>query len=103
MVLLLLIQNSARRPFRSQLTSIMKFATKAIHAGYDPDPVTGAVMPPIYQSSTCAQRLPGEHKGYEYTRMQYSARTYLRNVLAQSDHGAVVYSHASGMSVIAAQ
>src|SRR5690606_2903557 len=46
MVLLLLIQNSARRPFRSQLTSIMKFATKAIHAGYDPDPVTGAVMPP---------------------------------------------------------
>lgn len=100
MVLLLLIQNSARRPFRSQLTSIMKFATKAIHAGYDPDPVTGAVMPPIYQTSTYAQRLPGEHKGYEYTRMQNPTRTYLQNALAQLEEGASAYCYSSGMAAI---
>ena len=46
----------------------MKFATKAIHAGQEPDPTTGAVMTPIYQTSTYWQKSPGEHKGYEYSR-----------------------------------
>src|SRR5690554_5317120 len=82
------------------ITSIMKFATKAIHAGYDPDPVTGAVMPPIYQTSTYAQRLPGEHKGYEYTRMQNPTRTYLQNALAQLEEGASAYCYSSGMAAI---
>ena len=44
----------------------MKFGTKAIHAGVEPDPATGAVMTPIYQTSTYAQSSPGVHKGYEY-------------------------------------
>ncbi|MBC7399210.1 MAG: PLP-dependent transferase, partial [Mucilaginibacter sp.] len=46
----------------------MKFATKAIHAGQEPDPSTGAVMTPIYQTSTYWQKSPGDNKGYEYSR-----------------------------------
>ena len=46
----------------------MKFGTKAIHAGLEPDPATGAVMTPIYQTSTYHQESPGNHKGYEYSR-----------------------------------
>ena len=46
----------------------MKFGTKAIHAGVEPDPSTGAIMTPIYQTSTFAQEYPGKHKGYAYAR-----------------------------------
>ena len=46
----------------------MKFATKAIHAGQEPDPTTGAIMTPIYQTSTYWQKSPGDNKGYEYSR-----------------------------------
>ncbi|MGZ5244878.1 MAG: PLP-dependent transferase, partial [Bacteroidia bacterium] len=48
----------------------MKFGTKAIHAGQQPDPSTGAIMTPIYQTSTYVQEAPGVHKGYEYARTQ---------------------------------
>ncbi len=48
----------------------MKLATKLIHAGVEPDPSTGAIMTPIYQTSTYVQTAPGDHKGYEYARTQ---------------------------------
>ena len=50
----------------------MKFGTKVIHAGIEPDPSTGAIMTPIYQTSTYVQAAPGDHKGYEYARTQKS-------------------------------
>ena len=52
----------------------MKFATKLIHAGIEPDEATGAVMTPIYQTSTYAQEEPGKHKGFEYSRTQNPTR-----------------------------
>ena len=78
----------------------MKFATRAIHAGYEPDPAAGAVMPPIYQTSTYAQRIPGEHKGYEYSRMQNPTRTYLEKALADLEEGTSAYCFSSGMAAI---
>ncbi|MFT7032631.1 MAG: cystathionine gamma-lyase [Cyclobacteriaceae bacterium] len=68
----------------------MKFGTKAIHAGVKPDPTTGAIMTPIYQTSTYAQTSPGKHKGYEYSRTQNPTRTALQNNLAaleNANHG----------------
>ena len=62
----------------------MKFATKAIHAGVHPDPTTGAIMTPIYQTSTYAQRSPGDNKGYEYSRTHNPTRTQLQDALAAS-------------------
>jgi len=78
----------------------MKFATRAIHAGYEPDPAADAVMPPIYQTSTYAQRIPGEHKGYEYSRMQNPTRTYLEKALADLEEGTSAYCFSSGMAAI---
>jgi cystathionine gamma-lyase len=60
----------------------MKFGTKAIHAGVEPDPTTGAIMTPIYQTSTYVQAAPGDHKGYEYSRTHNPTRTALQNALA---------------------
>ena len=60
----------------------MKFATKVIHAGIEPDPSTGAIMTPIYQTSTYVQAAPGDHKGYEYARTQNPTRTVLEKNLA---------------------
>jgi len=65
----------------------MKFGTKVIHAGLHPDPETGAVMTPIYQTSTYAQEEPGKHKGYEYARTQNPTRTALENNLAALENG----------------
>ena len=59
----------------------MKFATKAIHAGIEPDPGTGAVMTPIFQTSTYAQDSPGVHKGFEYARTQNPTRSALEKNL----------------------
>jgi cystathionine gamma-lyase len=59
-----------------------RFATLAVHAGQEPDPSTGAIMPPIYQTSTYAQAAPGEHKGYEYARVSNPTRTALEGNLA---------------------
>ena len=55
----------------------MKFATKFIHAGIEPDPSTGAIMTPIYQTSTYVQEAPGKHKGFEYARSQNPTRKAL--------------------------
>jgi cystathionine beta-lyase/cystathionine gamma-synthase len=60
----------------------MKFGTKVIHAGVKPDPVSGAVMTPIYQTSTYVQEAPGVHKGYEYARTQNPTRDALQANLA---------------------
>jgi len=60
----------------------MKFGTKAIHAGLEPDPATGAIMTPIYQTSTYAQPRPGVHKGYEYSRTLNPTRDALEKNLA---------------------
>ena len=65
----------------------MKLATKLIHAGLEPDPSTGAIMTPIYQTSTYVQESPGVHKGYEYARTQNPTRHALQNALAAVENG----------------
>lgn len=64
-----------------------KLNTKMIHAGVEPDPTTGAIMTPIYQTSTYVQSSPGVHKGYEYARTQNPTRTALQNALAAIENG----------------
>ena len=74
----------------------MKFATKAIHAGVHPDPSTGAVMTPIFQTTTYAQKTPGDHKGYEYSRTGNPTRNALENAIAELEngrYGACFYHH----------
>jgi cystathionine beta-lyase/cystathionine gamma-synthase len=76
----------------------MKFATKAIHAGVEPDPTTGAIMTPIYQTSTYVQESPGKHKGYEYSRTHNPTRTALQNALAALENGKYGICYASGLA-----
>ncbi|GAL86479.1 cystathionine beta-lyase/cystathionine gamma-synthase [Sporocytophaga myxococcoides] len=78
----------------------MKFGTKAIHAGVEPDPSTGAIMTPVYQTSTYVQASPGDHKGYEYSRTHNPTRTALQNSLAALENGAYGLCFASGMAAI---
>jgi cystathionine gamma-lyase/cystathionine beta-lyase len=75
----------------------MKFATKAIHAGQEPDPTTGAVMTPIYQTSTYWQESPGKHKGYAYARGKNPTRTALENCLAALENANHGLCFSSGM------
>jgi len=75
----------------------MKFGTKAIHAGQEPDPTTGAIMTPIYQTSTYAQASPGQHKGYEYARTQNPTRTALEANLAALENAQFGRCFSSGM------
>ncbi|MEL6178383.1 MAG: cystathionine gamma-synthase [Myxococcota bacterium] len=74
----------------------MKFNTRAIHAGQEPDPSTGAIMTPIFQSSTYVQASPGVHKGYEYSRTQNPTRTALEACLASLEGGQHGLAFASG-------
>ncbi len=76
----------------------MKFATKAIHAGVHPDPATGAIMTPIYQTSTYVQASPGDHKGYEYSRTHNPTRTQLQDAIAALENGQRGLCFASGMA-----
>lgn len=76
----------------------MKFATKAIHAGQSPDPTTGAIMTPIYQTSTYTQASPGEHKGYEYSRGTNPTRKALEDCLAALENGKYGLAFSSGMA-----
>ena len=76
----------------------MKFATKSVHAGVQPDPSTGAIMTPIYQTSTFVQESPGKHKGYEYARSHNPTRTALQNALAALENGAFGLCFGSGMA-----
>jgi cystathionine beta-lyase len=78
----------------------MKFGTKAIHAGVEPDPTTGAIMTPIYQTSTYVQPSFGEHKGYEYSRTHNPTRTALQNNLAALENGKHGICFSSGLAAI---
>ena len=77
------------------------FSTKAIHAGQQPDPSTGAIMTPIYASSTYVQQSPGVHQGYEYSRSHNPTRKALEDCIAALENGSTGYAFASGMSATA--
>ncbi len=77
------------------------FATRTIHAGQSPDPATGAIMPPIYATSTYVQSSPGEHQGYEYSRTQNPTRAAWERCMADLEGGAGAFAFASGMAAIA--
>jgi cystathionine gamma-lyase len=78
----------------------MKFGTKVIHAGVEPDPSTGAIMTPIYQTSTYVQAAPGEHQGYEYARGQNPTRDVLQNNLAALENGRYGICFSSGLAAL---
>ncbi len=75
-----------------------KLETRLIHAGVHPDPTTGAIMTPIYQTSTYVQAAPGDHKGYEYARTQNPTRAALQNALANIENGKYGLCFGSGMA-----
>jgi cystathionine gamma-lyase len=77
------------------------FATRAIHAGQEPDPTTGAVMVPIYATSTYVQESPGRHKGYEYARTQNPTRMAFERCIADLEGGRAGFAFASGMAAMA--
>jgi cystathionine beta-lyase/cystathionine gamma-synthase len=76
----------------------MKLATKIIHAGIEPDPATGAIMTPIYQTSTYVQEAPGKHKGYEYARSQNPTRAALEAAFASIENGKYGLAFSSGVA-----
>jgi cystathionine gamma-lyase len=78
----------------------MKFGTKAIHAGQEPDPATGAIMTPIYQTSTFVQEAPGEHKGYAYARGKNPTRVALEKCLAALENAEYALCFSSGMGAV---
>jgi cystathionine gamma-lyase len=78
----------------------MKFGTKALHAGIEPDPTTGAIMTPIFQTSTYVQEYPGKHKGYAYARGKNPTRTQLENNLAALENGQHALCFSSGMGAV---
>ncbi len=77
------------------------FATRVIHAGQSPDPSTGAIMPPIYATSTYVQTSPGEHQGYEYSRTQNPTRGAWERCITDLEEGERAFAFASGMAAIA--
>lgn len=79
-------------------TNNLKLGTRVIHAGVQPDPHTGAIMTPIYQTSTYVQTAPGEHQGYEYSRTHNPTRTALQDALASIENGRFGICFASGMA-----
>lgn len=80
----------------------MKFATKAVHAGSEPDPITGAIMPPIYMTSTYVQEEPGKAKGYDYTRAGNPNFTILENALAALEDAKYATVFSSGLGALTA-
>ncbi len=87
----------------ADLNTPLRFGTLAVHAGQTPDPSTGAIMPPIYQTSTYVQSAPGEHQGYEYARVSNPTRTALEGNLAAleaADHAICFASGVAGIDAI---
>jgi len=78
----------------------MKFGTKAIHAGIEPDPTTGAIMTPIYQTSTYVQKSPGQHMGFEYSRAHNPTRDALQKNLAALENAKHGLCFASGIASV---
>src|ERR1044071_5493680 len=76
------------------------FGTRAIHAGQSPDPTTGAVMTPIYTTSTYAQESPGVHKGYDYGRSHNPTRFAFERCVADLEEGTAGFAFASGLAAI---
>src|SRR5215469_4462944 len=85
----------------SEEKSAQRFATRVIHGGQRPDPSTGAIMPPIYATSTYVQSSPGVHKGYDYARTRNPTRDALQACLASLEGGRAAFSFASGMAASA--
>jgi cystathionine beta-lyase/cystathionine gamma-synthase len=83
-------------------TTDLGFSTRAIHAGQEPDPTTGAVNVPIYATSTYAQEALGKHKGFEYARVQNPTRSALEANIASLEGGRSGHAFASGMAAISA-
>lgn len=78
----------------------MKFGTKTIHAGQHADPTTGAIMTPIYQTSTYIQNKPGDHKGYEYSRTANPTRSALEKNIAELENGKYGLCFGSGLAAV---
>src|ERR671936_2029027 len=85
-----------------KLTARARFSTVCLHAGQDPDPSTGAIITPIYHTSTYVQDELGKHKGYEYARTQNPTRMALERNLAAIEGGKAGFAFASGMAAIGA-
>src|SRR5215831_15311184 len=81
--------------------SAQRFATRVIHGGQRPDPLTGAVMPPIYATSTYVQSSPGVHQGFDYARTRNPTRDALQASLANLEGGSAAFAFASGMAASA--
>lgn len=82
-------------------SKLLNFATRTIHAGQTPDPSTGAIMTPIYATSTYVQQSPGDHQGFEYSRSQNPTRNAYERCLADLESGSHGFAFASGMAAIA--
>ena len=82
-------------------TNRLAFSTRTVHAGQHPDPTTGAVMTPIYATSTYAQESPGHHKGFEYARSQNPTRFAFERCIADLESGTAAFAFASGLAAIA--
>ena len=77
-----------------------RFSTICLHSGQEPDPATGAIVTPIYQTSTYVQDELGKHKGYEYARTQNPTRSAVEGNLAAMESGKAAFAFASGMAAI---
>src|SRR5215467_12636367 len=83
------------------MNSQYRFGTRAIHAGQEPDPSTGAIMMPIYATSTYVQQSPGVHKGFEYSRSQNPTRFAYERCVADLEGGVRGFAFASGLAAMA--
>src|SRR5438874_6369982 len=91
--------------YRTRLMKLQphaRFSTVCLHAGQEPDPSTGAIITPIYQTSTYVQEALGRHKGFEYGRTQNPTRLALERNIAAIEGGAAAFAFASGMAAIGA-
>lgn len=91
-------ERSGRTAARHPRDGGRRFATRTVHGGQRPDPLTGAVMPPIYATSTFVQSSPGVHKGYDYSRTRNPTRDALQAALADLECGGAAFAFASGMA-----
>ena len=82
-------------------TNQLDFATRCVHAGQEPDPTTGAVMMPIYTTSTYVQQSPGVHKGYDYARTKNPTRMAIERCIADLEGGSAAFAFASGIAALA--
>src|SRR3954463_14191454 len=83
------------------MTTNLDFATRCVHAGQEPDPTTGAVMMPIYATSTYVQQSPGVHKGFDYARTKNPTRMAFERCAADLEGGSKGFAFASGLAAIA--